>query len=420
MTDDFLKFDGDIPTGSDDFPFDVSSAIPEHELLDFNPTAYTGLQQQENAGGYNFGINSNGNNENDIDINIETINDNQLGSSNISDLNDRSDTLDPTTLLSRSSVPGSVHDSFHKGYASPAQSSYPINSHLSTSFQAQRQGSIYDTLESIASPGQQSTSDAINAQYFSPPASKHIPFQTQRKNSIYLQPSSFQHSLGTSINSPGTSFNDALSPYASVDALRSPRSMAASPGGGSLPKQQMSKDEKLRRRREFHNQVERRRRDLIKQKIKELGLIVPPSLLLVDDDGKEVKASKSVIINKTVQYVEHLHKVLEAQKTRQEELITRIEELSKYPDRNTTPTSSAGDINSTSSEPLQHQQQLSAQPQQQQQQQQQRQDYNTGANLDNNTNGASMYFDVDAMLKTDDWYQLNNWTRNRLEEVSYC
>jgi hypothetical protein len=305
MTDEFIKFEGE-KFGIDDFHFDVSSTIPEHELMEFNPTAFTG-------------------------------HDDPL------DNNQHPTHMDPTQLIQ-----GSVPDSLHNSYISPVQSPYTTASHLSTSFQAQRQGSIYDTLESIASPGQQSTSDALSAQYFSPPANKNIPFHTQRKNS-YLQPSSLQH-LSASINSPGTSFNDGMSPYSSFDALRSPRSLgAASPATGSLQKQQLSKDDKLKRRREFHNQVERRRRDLIKEKIKELGLIVPPSLLHLDADGKEVKASKSVIINKTVQYVEHLHKVLATQKTRQEQLIARIAQLEKYPDATATP-SSQGDERSQSAE----------------------------------------------------------------------
>lgn len=100
---------------------------------------------------------------------------------------------------------------------------------------------------------------------------------------------------------------------------------------------QLSKEEKLKRRREFHNAVERRRRDLIKEKIKELGLLVPPSLLnpqlvavqtfqkasQLNNEGisellssvkvKESKPNKSTILNKTVDYINHLKYVMDQQ-----------------------------------------------------------------------------------------------------------
>lgn len=316
MTDEFLKFEGDN-FGLDDFQFDVSSTIPEHELLEFHPTPFRGNEPQLN-------------------------------------------TMDPTQLLQTSATPHSIHESLHgsfnnngslhNGFVSPVMSPYTGNSQLSSSFHQQRKGSIYDTLESIASPGQQSTADALTAQYFSPPANRSIP-HTNRKSisGSYQQGSSLQH-LHLSVASPGTSLNEPLSPYSSFDALRSPRIMAASPGAalsvGSAPKQQLSKEEKLRRRREFHNQVERRRRDLIKEKIKELGVIVPPSLLH-PDDGKEAKASKTVIINRTVQYVGHLHRVLSMQRQRREQLEARIAQLEGYADMETpTSTELSGSVES--------------------------------------------------------------------------
>lgn len=223
MTDDFLKFDQDKLL--DDFNFNVSSAIPENELLEFN-------------------------------------------------------SLDPSQLLNDNS------------YFSPVGSPY-----IPQSLTA-RQSSI--------------SKDLSSPNYFSP--AKSIPLKTQ------LSPNSY---------------NDTLSPYSSFDpsSFKSPASIGASPipstsfNSSSLPKQQLSKEDKLRRRREFHNQVERRRRDLIKEKIKELGLIVPPSLLYIDEDGKEVKASKNVIINKTVDYVVHLHKVMSEQESRKEKLESKIKEL---------------------------------------------------------------------------------------------
>lgn len=113
----------------------------------------------------------------------------------------------------------------------------------------------------------------------------------------------------------------------------------------------LSKEEKLKRRREFHNAVERRRRDLIKERIKELGMLVPPSMLnpqlcavqslqrnsklntreinelLSSIKVKETKPNKSTILNKSVDYINHLKYVLEQQAKTREALTNRIKEL---------------------------------------------------------------------------------------------
>ncbi|CAI5757000.1 unnamed protein product [Candida verbasci] len=123
----------------------------------------------------------------------------------------------------------------------------------------------------------------------------------------------------------------------------------------NIPTKQLSKEEKLKRRREFHNAVERRRRDLIKEKIKELGIIVPPSLLnpqlsavqslqrktqSKNDNSidlhdlndiissvkvKETKPNKSTILNKSVDYVNHLKYVLEQQEIARDKLVRSID-----------------------------------------------------------------------------------------------
>ncbi|KAI5963579.1 RTG3 [Candida pseudojiufengensis] len=119
----------------------------------------------------------------------------------------------------------------------------------------------------------------------------------------------------------------------------------------NIPTKQLSKEEKLKRRREFHNAVERRRRDLIKEKIKELGIIVPPSLLnpqlsavqtlqrqqnidsqdLSDLIGsikvKETKPNKSTILNKSVVYMNHLNYVLNQQEIAKSKLLQQINQL---------------------------------------------------------------------------------------------
>lgn len=90
-------------------------------------------------------------------------------------------------------------------------------------------------------------------------------------------------------------------------------------------------NEKRRKRRESHNAVERRRRDNINEKIQELALLLPeewldgtgkgqgPSIagllsgtvsgsalgagVSLDDDSKEIKANKGVILRNSVEYI---------------------------------------------------------------------------------------------------------------------
>ncbi|RLV93958.1 Retrograde regulation protein [Spathaspora sp. JA1] len=133
-----------------------------------------------------------------------------------------------------------------------------------------------------------------------------------------------------------------------------------------IPTKQLSKEEKAKRRREFHNAVERRRRDLIKERIKELGVIVPPSLLnpqlsavqalqrkssidstdLTDLIGsikvKETKPNKSTILNKAVDYINHLNYVLSQQEFVREQLISQIEVLEKSLNENDDLSSGGG------------------------------------------------------------------------------
>lgn len=114
---------------------------------------------------------------------------------------------------------------------------------------------------------------------------------------------------------------------------------------------QLTQEEKAKRRREFHNAVERRRRDLIKEKIKELGLLVPQSLqtpqacaidallklahqsskeikdLLATVKAKETKPNKATILKSSVQYIRHLQSVSVQQQERRQEIESIIADL---------------------------------------------------------------------------------------------
>lgn len=132
-----------------------------------------------------------------------------------------------------------------------------------------------------------------------------------------------------------------------------PCDMDFSPSRDYSVTKDLSKADKLKRRREFHNVVERRRRDLIKDKIKELGAIVPPSLLnpmlaavqLLSNENelefeagkydellssikvKETKPNKSKILDMTVTYMKHLQYVLQKQEMERVRLERQISEL---------------------------------------------------------------------------------------------
>ncbi|KAH3679508.1 hypothetical protein WICPIJ_008609 [Wickerhamomyces pijperi] len=438
MGDEFWSFNNDRNQGDssndakanfDDFNFNISSTIPENELMDFaSPQALTSENYRNNNnndsnsnGGFN--INSNNNiTAHDLLNNDDFIN--SLTSSyhdNLTHFNPSSLTtaavgshMTPSQLLqSRGSVPNDHSGMNNGGYLDPNVSSFRNNSNsaspynISTSisrnsFQPTRHSSMYE--DSISSPQPTNNiSDVLQSQYFSPQGANGT---SQSGQFLKAGPSSFQQSqVGSfvssrnpslahpirenSITSPMGSFNEAMSPYSYNDSsFKSPMSYGMSPataaasGGTSVPKSQLSKEEKLKRRREFHNQVERRRRDLIKEKIKELGLIVPPSLLSRDSEGKDSKASKSVIINKSVEYIVHLNKVMEAQEKRQEILVQKIRELEQLPDVN-------GTMDSSEQQQQQHQQQH-----QQQQQQHHNQHQSQSSTPNNITGSTNQQFDT--------------------------
>lgn len=141
------------------------------------------------------------------------------------------------------------------------------------------------------------------------------------RNNTYLSQSLRQPTfMGTTPKSRHSSINNNTNGNNTLDKLST-----------SVPKSlsHLTTEEKLRRKRDFHNAVERRRRELIKQKIKELGNLVPPSLLCFDAKGKQIKPNKGIILSKTVDYINFLLNVLEAQDKRKSQLLTKIDELER-------------------------------------------------------------------------------------------
>lgn len=207
-------------------------------------------------------------------------------------------------------------------------------------------------------------------QFMSPPQTSNYDnsFDTLRSpsfNGSYLNSPPLQSASGiaaSNLNNHSTSIpiggfhNDMLSPpnlntNLGTSAPTSSNTSSSHITNPSVSTKQLTKEEKLKRRREFHNAVERRRRDLIKERIKELGLLVPPSLLnpqlsavqafqknsdknpkeindlLSSIKVKETKPNKSTILNKSVDYIIHLKHVLEQQELARDNLQSEINDL---------------------------------------------------------------------------------------------
>ncbi|CAH6720304.1 hypothetical protein CLIB1444_03S08944 [[Candida] jaroonii] len=193
----------------------------------------------------------------------------------------------------------------------------------------------------------------------SPPQYNH-----SRSISLNLQNSSVPNNMDNYLSPPNTSSNGNLnfpntyqprSQFSEFSNDSSNQLGTSAPSNSGLEdnisSKQLTKEEKLKRRREFHNAVERRRRDLIKEKIKELGVLVPPSLLnpqlvavqtfqksaqlnneeiselLSTVKVKESKPNKSTILNKSVDYIIHLQYVLQQQEKAKKLLQDNINNL---------------------------------------------------------------------------------------------
>ncbi|AGO11836.1 AaceriADR067Wp [[Ashbya] aceris (nom. inval.)] len=163
---------------------------------------------------------------------------------------------------------------------------------------------------------------SVTSEFLSPAGSVSQP---QRLGSLESGPQSLRSPsasaragahLSSSLRSQARARQSSLSSLASTPVLED--------GAGSL-----TQEEKLRRRREFHNAVERRRRELIKSKIKELGKLVPPSLLNYNDEGKEVRLNKGIILLRTVEYLEYLRQVLDVQARKRAQLLEKLHALER-------------------------------------------------------------------------------------------
>ncbi|EGV64078.1 hypothetical protein CANTEDRAFT_122165 [Yamadazyma tenuis ATCC 10573] len=238
-------------------------------------------------------------------------------------LSNNNNILSPQTQYDNTSINNNF-DLNSGSYLSPQQDSFMSPS--GTNFQ-----NSYDTLKS-----------PNFGSYLNSPPHQYNMTSSSIPNTIshFLSPPANKSMLGTSAPTM-PNLNEAAG---------GPDSNSSTNSKGGVPSKQLSKEEKLRRRREFHNAVERRRRDLIKERIKELGVLVPPSLLnpqlvavqtlknsklnsgeindlLSSVKVKESKANKSTILIKSVDYIIHLKYVLEQQEKTRENLEAKLASL---------------------------------------------------------------------------------------------
>lgn len=182
----------------------------------------------------------------------------------------------------------------------------------------------------------------------SPPPPLNLNLSKSIPTAVKFNPTSFNDSQ---MQRQQQSIENTLSPpsqqYLGTSAPSATKKLDPYPNNSK----QLTQEEKAKRRREFHNAVERRRRDLIKEKIKELGFLVPPSLLnpqvcavqsllkqphqnspeikelLSTVKIRESKPNKATILLTSVDYIIHLQKVAERQSQRRAELEKEIAEL---------------------------------------------------------------------------------------------
>ncbi|EJS44664.1 rtg3p [Saccharomyces arboricola H-6] len=198
-------------------------------------------------------------------------------------------------------------------------------------FQHGTDDAMYNLTDDLSS----SLSSSINSDMMTPNTySSSFSYNPQT-----LGPASVSSTYSPKVRSPSSSFRAGsfLSSSFRHGSVNTPRTrhtsissnMTENLGPGSVPKvlAGLTSDEKLRRKREFHNAVERRRRELIKQKIKELGQLVPPSLLNYDDLGKQIKPNKGIILDRTVEYLQYLAEILELQSRKKKALLDKVKEL---------------------------------------------------------------------------------------------
>ncbi|KAI5955552.1 RTG3 [Candida theae] len=243
-----------------------------------------------------------------------------------------------------------------------------LSRHGSISGPSYGQGANIPQTDSYLSPQLNATSyvspDFNDVSYLNSPPVSHNYNNYSNNNNNNNNNNSSSHNRSMSLTVPSQNMSssipnhpirqdnwNSLSPPVTSQSAVLSTSVPSGKPDASVPTKQLSKEEKLKRRREFHNAVERRRRDLIKERIRELGIIVPPSLLnpqlsavsalqqksninssdlndlISSIKVKETKPNKSTILGKSVEYINHLNYVLKQQEIARRQLTDEIQQL---------------------------------------------------------------------------------------------
>lgn len=135
-------------------------------------------------------------------------------------------------------------------------------------------------------------------------ASAGSPFDTSSLQQYYSMSVPVRGHFDSRIQQHPSSINSQASSFSSFP-----------PQGIEDTKQLELINERRKKRRESHNQVERRRRDHINEKIQELSMLLPE----FPTDAQN-KPNKGIILKRSVDYLRHIHVFAEKQMERNREL----------------------------------------------------------------------------------------------------
>lgn len=248
----------------------------------------------------------------------------------------------PVTQNSISSIgQGPLRSSYSMAYDSP------VDRAMNTPLQQQEglkaelphdflfQHGTDDTMYNLTDDLSSSLSSSINSDMMTPNSIS----SSKRINPQSLGPASVSSTYSPKVRSPSSSFRAGSleSRRKSHGSINTPRTrhtsissnMTENIGPGSVPKilGGLTSDEKLRRKREFHNAVDSSSSLNYFVFYFLVGQLVPPSLLNYDDLGKQIKPNKGIILDRTVEYLQYLAEILEIQARKKKALLAKIKEL---------------------------------------------------------------------------------------------
>ena len=196
-----------------------------------------------------------------------------------------------------------------------------------------------DRFENLAQPATNVNSNGqtmFSPQYLNSVAKNDIDTASQISSSIYSSnsfatPSIISAGAGPLKNSSfGTGFGRprrmSIGEESGYSGTSSRLLDSKSISGKSVKSRASRDDDRLHRKRSCHNEVERRRRDLIKYKINELNDLVPPTLFNRYMKNATTKPKKRIVLCGSIDYLKVLMNIIAMQKANKKLLLTKIKE----------------------------------------------------------------------------------------------